>query len=75
MGKLKWDYSAGMHVPKERIPQFYVINYDVKNLWKLNIDPYYRLIYTIRSNDVEVVSVVLEYLDHKAYDRRFGYKS
>jgi len=74
IAKLKTNYRAGKHVPKDRIPPFYVINYGVENLWKLNIDPNYRLIYTIRGTDVEVMSVILEYLDHKAYSKRFGYK-
>jgi mRNA-degrading endonuclease RelE of RelBE toxin-antitoxin system len=74
ISKLKTNYHAGKHVPKDRVPAFYVINYGVENLWKLNIDPDYRLIYTIRGTDIEVMSVILEYLDHKEYNKRFGYK-
>ena len=75
IAKLKYDYKAGEHVPKDRIPEFYVINYGVENLWKLNIDPNYRLIYTIRGTEVEVMSVLLEFFDHGEYNKRFGYKS
>lgn len=73
--KLKYNYRAGEHVPKDRIPAFYIINYGVENLWKLNLDPNYRLIYTVRGNEIEVMSVLLEFFDHKNYNKRFGYKS
>ena len=75
IGKLKENYKAGDHVPKDRIPPFYMMNYGITNLWKLNIDQDFRLIYTIRGTEVEVMSVLLEFFDHKAYNKRFGYKS
>ena len=62
-------------MPKDRIPAFYVINYGVENLWKLNLDQNYRLIYSIRGTELEVISVLLEFFDHKSYNKRFGYKS
>lgn len=73
--KLKWNYRAGEHVSRDRIPEFYKINYGVENLWKLNLDPNYRLVYTVRGTEIEVMSVILEYLDHKDYNKRFGYSS
>jgi len=73
--KLKYNYWAGQHIPKNLIPVFYKINYGVENLWKLNLDTNYRLIYTVRGTDVEVISVLLEFFDHKVYNKRFGYKS
>jgi len=73
--KLKYSYRSGEHVQRDRIPPYYLIKYGVENLWKLNIDPNYRLIYTIRGTEIEVMSVLLEFFDHKTYDKRFGYKS
>lgn len=73
--KLKYNYKAGEHISKNKIPAFYVVKYGVENLWKLNLDQDYRLIYTIRGTELEVMSVLLEYFDHKTYNKRFGYKS
>ena len=73
--KLRWSYKTGEHISRDKIPEFYKIRYGVENLWKLNIDPNYRLIYTVRGTEVEVMSIILEYLDHKAYNRRLSYKS
>ena len=35
---------------------------------------YWRLIYTIQSNEVEIIDFVLNIVDHKTYDTIFGYK-
>ncbi|MFH1247460.1 MAG: hypothetical protein V1644_03700 [Candidatus Micrarchaeota archaeon] len=72
--KLKYNYKAGEHISRDKIPLFYKISYGVENLWKLNIDPDYRLIYTVRGTEIEVMSVLLEFFDHKNYNKRFGYK-
>jgi len=75
MNKLKYDYRAGEHIAKNKIPDFYKINYGVENLWKINLDPNYRLIYSIRGTEIEVMSVLLEFMDHDHYNKRFGYKT
>lgn len=31
--------------------------------------------YTVKEDPVEIISIILEWLDHKNYERRFGYKS
>ena len=73
--KLKFNYKYGDHVSREKIPKEYIEKYGVKNLWKLDLSSFWRLIYTIRGTEIEVISVLLEVLDHKAYDRKFGYKT
>jgi hypothetical protein len=73
--KLKYDYRYGEHIKSERIPKEYMIKFGVENLWKLNLNSFWRLLYTVKGNEVEVISVILEVLDHKDYDRKFGYKT
>ena len=51
----------------------YVLDYKIDNLWKYDLPNSWRLIYTIRLDEVEIISVVLEWFNHKEYDRRFGY--
>ena len=75
INKLKYDYKYGDHVSKEKIPKEYIEKYGVKNLWKLDLSSFWRLIYTVRGTEIEVISVLLEVLDHKKYDRKFGYKT
>lgn len=71
--KLKYSYKYGKHIPKKQIPKNYKQKYGVENLWKLNISSFFRMIYTVRGSDIEVISIILEVIDHKEYDKKFGY--
>lgn len=71
---LKENPEYGIHIPKDRIPKEYVTKYEVNNLWKVNLSGYWRMIYTIRGSEVEIVSLILDIFGHKEYDEMFGYK-
>lgn len=65
---------CGIQVPKRLIPKEYVTRFGpLTNLWKYNLPDAWRLIYTVKNNRVNILSVILEWLDHKEYERRFGY--
>lgn len=62
---LKENPFAGDQVKKELIPNYYFQKYGVTNLWRIELSDYWRLIYTIQSNEVEVIDFVLNIMDHK----------
>ena len=64
---------CGIQIPKKQIPKDYVKKYGIKNLWKYNLPNAWRLIYSIESNQILVLSIVLEWMDHKNYERKFNY--
>jgi len=71
---LRENAFAGISVPKRLIPKEYIQKYRVNNLWKYNLIKGWRLIYTITAdNEVELISAILEWFDHKGYERRFKY--
>ncbi len=71
---LSKDTHFGINIPKDRIPKYYILNYEVRNLWKSNLIKAWRLIYTIKGDDIEIYVAVLEFFDHKNYNKRFGYR-
>ncbi len=73
-GRLKDNPFAGEQVQKNLIPRYYINKYGVANLWRIDLSDYWRLIYTIQSNEVEIIDFVLNIVDHKKYDKIFGYK-
>ncbi len=73
-GWLKENPFAGEQVQKSLIPQCYINKYEVTNLWRIDLSDYWRLIYTIQSSEVEIIDFVLNIVDHKKYDKIFGYK-
>jgi mRNA-degrading endonuclease RelE of RelBE toxin-antitoxin system len=65
---------CGIQIPTRLIPKIYSKNYNLKNLWKYNLPDAWRLLYSIESNKVFVVSIVLEWMDHKTTKDDFTIK-
>ncbi|MFH1256569.1 MAG: type II toxin-antitoxin system RelE/ParE family toxin [Candidatus Diapherotrites archaeon] len=72
--KLAENTEAGVKIPRKLWPKEYLQKYDATNLWKLNLDSNWRLIYTITGDKVKLFLIYLEYISHKEYERKFGYK-
>ena len=66
---------CGIRISKKLIPKEYKKEYGVDNLWKYNLPNAWRLLYSIAKEEVIIVSIVLEWMDHKSYERKFGYKT
>lgn len=71
---LKEDPTCGTRIPNKLIPKSYVQKYAISNLWKYNLPNAWRLIYTTEADEVMLLAIILEWMDHKNYERRFGYK-
>ena len=67
------DPFCGIQVPKRLIPKVYLTKYGIDNLWKFNFHKNWRLMYSVAGNGTELVTLVLEWLPHKEYERRFRY--
>jgi hypothetical protein len=67
------DPFCGIQVPKRLIPKVYITKYGIENLWKYNFSKNWRLMYSVASDGTQVVTLVLEWLSHKEYERRFRY--
>lgn len=70
---LKKDPFCGIPVAKRLIPKIYIKKYNVNNLWKYNLPGAWRLLYYVAGDNVKIVSIILEWMDHKEYERKFGY--
>ena len=66
---LKKDPACAIKVPKRLWPKFY----KVSNLWKYDLPCGWRLIYTIKADEIMILSIILEWMTHKEYERRFKY--
>lgn len=71
---LKENPQYGFHIEKDKIPKEYIVKYDVNNLWKVNLSGGWRMIYTIRGQEVEIICLLLDILYHRDYDKKFGYR-
>lgn len=73
--KLSENKEAGVKIPRKQWPKEYIKKHDITNLWKYNLDSYWRLAYTLTGSEVSLFLIYLEYLDHKKYDRKFKYRT
>ena len=64
---------CGVQIPKRLIPKEYSQKYGVTNLWKYDLPRGWRLIYSVARDEVIVISLILEWFDHKEYERKFNY--
>ena len=64
---------CGIRIQKRLIPKIYIDKYGIDNLWKYDLPKGWRLIYSVANGEVCVLSIILEWMDHKDYERRLGY--
>jgi len=67
---LRHNQAYGQGIAKEQIPK----TLEVDNLFRIELTNYWRMLYTIRTNEVEIVSFILYIIGHKEYDRILGYR-
>ena len=68
---IKVNPQYGAPVPKALIKKS---GYPVDNLWVADLTGYWRMLYTLKGSQIEIICFVLEIMDHKNYDKIFGYK-
>jgi len=73
---IKSNIHYGNPIAKNLIPEEYKQKYAVKNLFRVELPAFWRMLYTLTNNEeVEIIAFVLDIIDHPAYDGKFGYKS
>jgi predicted phosphoadenosine phosphosulfate sulfurtransferase len=74
---VKLNPHYGDPIAKRLIPKEYSEKYDVTNLFRVELPSYWRMLYTLTNNDSEVniIGFVLDIIDHKEYNKKFGYKN
>jgi len=70
---IKKNHTSGIAIPKRLIPKYYIKKYGITNLWKYDLPNGWRLVYTIQTNEIMILNVILEWFDHKEYEKRFKY--
>ena len=64
----------GDSIAKVLIPKEYRQKYLVKSLYRVELPNYWRMLYTISDEELKVIAFIIDVVDHKGYNRRFGYK-
>ncbi len=73
---IKLNPHYGNPVPKKLIPKEYILKYGINNLFRVELPNFWRMLYTLTEGETkaEVISFVLDIIDHPNYNKKFGYK-
>ncbi len=73
---IKDNTHCGVPLAKKFIPEEYRINYGVINLFRIELPQFWRMLYTLTNgeSEVEIIAFVLDVVNHKKYNKKFGYK-
>ena len=64
---------CGIQIQKRLIPKEYTDTYGIDNLWKYDLPKGWRLLYSIANDEICIISIILEWMNHKEYERKFNY--
>ena len=64
----------GENAKKDLIPKEYRQKYDVGNLFIADLPDYWRMIYTLESDEIEIITFVLDIIDHDEYNKKFKFR-
>lgn len=71
---IKSNPFYGDNIQKELIPDEYIDKYNVSNLFRVELSQFWRMIYTVKGDKIEIICFVLDILSHSDYDKKFGYR-
>ena len=73
---IKSNIHYGDSIAKKLIPSEYKIKYGVNNLFRVELPNYWRMLYTLTEGEsqIEIIAFVLDIIDHKKYNKKFGYR-
>lgn len=69
--RLMINPQFGNPIRKTLIPKEYI---KYGNLYRVELSNFWRLLYTIKGNEVEIIAFILAIIDHNEYNKKFGYK-
>lgn len=73
---IKQNPHYGEPIAKKLIPKEYLLKYGIRNLFRIELPNYWRMLYTLRHGEtqIEIISFILDIIDHKDYNKKFGYR-
>ena len=67
---IRTNPQYGDSIPKKLIPK----ELPVDNLWVVDLVGFWRMLYTLKGSQIEILCFILEICDHKNYNKIFGYR-
>ena len=74
---VKANKHYGEPISKSKIPKKFREKYEITNLFWVELPHFWRFMYSLTEGDteIEIIAVVLDIVDHKKYNKLFGYRN
>jgi len=72
--EIRTDPHFGDPIAKKLIPEEYTTEYEIKNLFRVELPAAWRMLYTLTDRDDELTALIIDIIDHPTYDKKFGYR-
>ena len=73
LNAIRQNAFFGRNVKKKLIPKELIQKYGIDNIWIYNLRKDWRLLYTLTNNGVEILAIVLDWMNHKDYEKLFKF--
>lgn len=70
---LKANPHYGDLIPRINISKQTCARYGTDKIFRIELVGYWRLLYTLIGDEAKIIAFILEYMDHSAYNKIFGY--
>jgi aromatic ring-opening dioxygenase LigB subunit len=74
LGNIRANHYYGGLIPRKYISRGVVQKYGTDKIFRVELVGFWRLLYTIIGDEAKIIAFILEYMDHKRYDKVFGYR-
>lgn len=73
---IKANHHYGNPIAKGLIPREYRLKYGITNLFRVELPHFWRMLYTLTDgeSEIEIIAFILDMIDHKSYNKKFGYR-
>jgi len=71
---LKQNPQYGQPINKKLIPK-HILNLGITNLYRVKLANFWRMLYTIEGNKIEILLFIINIVNHKEYNKLFKYKN
>ena len=71
---IKANPFYGDPIAKKLIPEEYKKLYGSINLFRVELSSFWRMLYTLKGDQIEIVAFVLDIINHPIYNKKFGYR-
>jgi hypothetical protein len=71
---IKNNPNYGNKISRKYLNKDIIKKYNTDKILRVELVGFWRLLYTLKGNEVEIIAIILDFMDHKEYSELFRYR-